>query len=216
MPTRKLMSETIGSACAPTCCSVSSSSERWKRALPATSRTTLRNASPRNARSARASRTPSSVDVPTRARKNGRRAPALVSLRSGTAAARASKRRMPSGSGDRSASSPRRCASAAIARRKITRPLSQASTPPASNATRENRPSLCASSRTAPASGSRASSVQRPLRRSSTASLGPRATCNCQALAVPSICAVAIGRCGVARTIAPCSRGRSSTRRTPG
>src|SRR5262245_46117548 len=127
-------------------------------------------ASPRNASISVAPRAPAMAAAPTRASIGVPLPPRAVSLRSGTAVARARSRRTPSGSPVRSVSIPLRSAAPITLVRKVSRPLSQSPRSLLSNAIRRTAGPEATSRWTSSGVGRSPCSVQGPDRRTTSVS----------------------------------------------
>ncbi len=105
IPTRKLISATIGSALIPHCCTVAQKSSERKRALPVTKRTVAWTVSPTNSRISLTASQMAAERFPNRRNPCGGSATAFASLRSGTLSASSISPRTLSGKPSSSGSS---------------------------------------------------------------------------------------------------------------
>ena len=121
------MRVTIGSARGPQSWTMRAKSPRWKRARPRANAASASTAPPMNRSISTTPPEAAVTAVPIRP-SHGKGAASWPVLRSGTAAARASRRRAPSGRPVRSTSAPADAASSITLAAKVKRPVSQAVT----------------------------------------------------------------------------------------
>ena len=175
MPTRKLMSVTIGSASAPPCWMTSKKIARRKRAWPRSSRPNASVTSPMKATTSAVALPKPMAVSPMRLRMSPAPRRGARLCRSGTASASVSSRRTPSGRPPRSSATCRAALNRSSLSRKVNRPLSQRSSRALSNTTRRTSPRVASSSATRSAVGSAAPSRQLPDNASRSVSAAPSA-----------------------------------------